>query len=105
MLDLPAMEDVVGWSSSFVLMLTIGSQVVKQLREKNSAGVSHWLYVGQIAASLGFTVYSALLHNLVFVVTNSLLLVSAVVGLVVTIRHESREKQALGTLCPAAAGR
>ena len=33
-----------------------------------------------MAASIGFTLYSALLGNVVFTVTNSLMLVSAVVG-------------------------
>ena len=33
---------------------------------ETSAGVSVWLFVGQLAASVGFTIYSVLLRNWVF---------------------------------------
>jgi MtN3 and saliva related transmembrane protein len=84
------MVDVVGWTSSLVLLLTIGSQIQKQLREHTSRGVSHWLFIGQMAASGGFVAYSWLLHNRVFVVTNALMFLSAVVGLGVLVRHRRR---------------
>ena len=45
---------------------------------RRSEGVSRWLFVGQIAASSGFTIYSVLVGNAVFVVTNAILLASAV---------------------------
>jgi len=60
-----------------VLVLTIGNQVYNQWKTGSSKGVSKWLFVGQITASTGFTLYSLMVHNWVFVVTNSLLLVSA----------------------------
>ena len=81
--------DVLGWLSSVVLLVTLGTQVRKQWRSKQSAGVSKWLFVGQTAASLGFTLYSWLVHNWVFVVTNSLILVSAIVGCVMSYRFRS----------------
>jgi len=31
--------------------------------EDNAAGVSKWLFLGQMAASVGFILYSWLLHN------------------------------------------
>ncbi|MBF5044975.1 hypothetical protein FGE12_21415 [Aggregicoccus sp. 17bor-14] len=74
------MQEALGWVSSFVLVLTIGKQVYKQWRSGTSEGVSKWLYIGQIAASVGFTLYSWLVHNWVFVVTNGLLLLQALLG-------------------------
>jgi MtN3 and saliva related transmembrane protein len=52
--------------------------------------VSRWLFVGQIAASVGFTVYSLLVHNWVFVATNALMLCNALTGYVIVLRHRSR---------------
>jgi len=50
--------DAIGWASSVVLVLTIGKQVWKQWQAGSSEGVSRWLFLGQIAASVGFTAYS-----------------------------------------------
>jgi hypothetical protein len=44
-----------------------------------------------VTASLGFTVYSVLLKNWVFVVTNAVLLVTAVVGQCIYLRNKHRE--------------
>jgi uncharacterized protein with PQ loop repeat len=74
------MTEALGWLSSFTLVLTIAAQVRKQWRSGTSEGVSKWLYLGQVAASAGFTAYSALVRNWVFVVTNAVLLVAALVG-------------------------
>lgn len=84
------MTELVGWLSSFILVLTIGKQVHKQWKEDSSAGVSRWLFVGQLAASIGFTVYSLLVRNWVFVVTNGLMLVNAVLGLAIVTHHRRR---------------
>jgi MtN3 and saliva related transmembrane protein len=78
------MIDALGWLSSLVLLATIVNQIHKQWRERRAQGVSRWLFIGQTAASVGFTVYSALLHNWVFTVTNAALLVSAIVGWIIT---------------------
>jgi uncharacterized protein with PQ loop repeat len=87
------MTEVIGWLSSFVLVLTIGKQVHKQWKSGSSEGVSKWLFVGQITASTGFTVYSILVRNWVFVVTNALLLLSAIVGVVVLLKHRRAERR------------
>ena len=87
--------DLLGWLSSAILLATIGKQVHKQWSEGRSEGVSRWLFVGQIAASTGFTIYSALVGNAVFVVTNGLLLASAIAGLLIVLRH--RRQAARGT--------
>jgi uncharacterized protein with PQ loop repeat len=79
------MTELLGWCSSLVLLTTIVAQIVKQCREGSGKGVSRWLFVGQTAASLGFTIYSALVHNWIFTITNGALLVSAIVGLWVTL--------------------
>lgn len=76
----PGMEDALGWVSSLVLLCTILIQIRKQWTERSGEGVSTWLFVGQTAASAGFTVYSALVNNWVFTVTNALLLISNLLG-------------------------
>ena len=53
------MTEAIGWGSSLILLLTIARQIHKQWRDRTSAGVSVWLFVGQLAASGGFIAYSA----------------------------------------------
>ena len=72
--------DIVGWAAALILMVTIASQVYQQWKSKSTKGVSPWLFAGQVAASAAFTVYSVLVENTVFVVTNALILLSAIVG-------------------------
>lgn len=86
--------DLVGWLSSGVLLLTLGQQVRKQWRSKDSRGISTWLFLGQMAASAGFAVYSYLLDNWVFLFTNSLLVVNAVLGEWITLKNR-RSSQSL----------
>lgn len=79
--------DVIGWMSSIVLVITLGWQVRRQWISRDSRGVSTWLFVGQLAASVGFSVYSFLLENWVFLATNLLLVVNALFGQWVTLRN------------------
>jgi MtN3 and saliva related transmembrane protein len=79
--------DVIGWVSSIILVLTLGKQVRKQWQTRDSGGVSTWLFVGQLAASVGFSTYSFLLENWVFLTTNLLLVVNALLGQWVTLRN------------------
>jgi MtN3 and saliva related transmembrane protein len=92
--DWPMMTDVLGWCSSIILLMTIGRQVWKQWRTGLGEGVSQWLYIGQIAASAGFTLYSALVGNWVFIVTNALLLLSAMAGLYILLFRCRRDGDA-----------
>jgi uncharacterized protein with PQ loop repeat len=85
------MTEAIGWVSSLILVLTIAKQVYKQWQEGSSEGVSKWLFVGQMAASLGFTIYSWLVQNWVFVVTNSLMLLNGILGLLIVLHHRRRE--------------
>ena len=72
--------DIIGWGASAILLATLSRQIVTQWKDKDAKGVSRWLFLGQIAASTGFVVYSWLLDNWVFIVTNVLILLTAVVG-------------------------
>lgn len=83
--------DAIGWASSFILVLTVSRQVWKQWRQRSTEGVSHWLFIGQMAASLGFLVYSWLLGNLIFTVSNALLLLAAVTGQALYLRNRRSE--------------
>lgn len=80
--------DMIGWAAALILLLTIATQVVKQWRDRSSQGVSPWLFAGQVIASAGFTVYSVLLGNVVFAVTNGLMLAGAVLGQLLYWRNQ-----------------
>jgi len=82
--------DIIGWLSSAVLLMTIGRQVFTQWRTRSAAGVSRWLFIGQLAASTGFALYSYLLHNWVFLVSNIALLITAVAGEVIYLRNKEK---------------
>lgn len=84
---------VIGWLSSIALLLTIGTQIHRQWREGKSEGVSPWLFVGQMFASTGFTLYSVFVRDWVFIVTNALMLVSAAVGLGILVMHRRRARR------------
>jgi MtN3 and saliva related transmembrane protein len=79
--------NIVGWFSAAILLATLSSQVVTQWRERSDKGVSPSLFAGQLAASTGFIIYSALMRDAVFVVTNSLLAAVAVLGQVIYLRN------------------
>ena len=84
--------DWIGWTSSAILLATLLRQVYVQWRERSTQGVSGWLFVGQLAASTGFLIYSWLVDNWVFVFTNSALLVTALIGQVI-YRRNLRDEQ------------
>ena len=85
------MSEAIGWASSVILLITIGQQVHKQWADGTSRGVSVWLFVGQLAASIGFTIYSVLVHSWVFTVTNALMVVNGLLGYAITLKHKRRE--------------
>jgi MtN3 and saliva related transmembrane protein len=87
------MTEWIGWISSIILLLTILQQLRKQWQTASSTGVSKWLFIGQMAASFGFTWYSIRLGNWVFTVTNALLLLSSIVGCALTVRLKRRAKR------------
>lgn len=75
------MTKIIGWASSIILLLTLIKQVHKQWKDGTSEGISSWLFVGQLLASIGFTVYSYSVKNWVFTVTNGLLTINNVIGI------------------------
>lgn len=87
--------DIVGWLSSLILVSTISRQVYTQWRTKRIDGVSKWLFVGQLTASLGFTIYSYMVDNWVFVFTNFFMFLTAVAGEFIYLsnkRHAKRQQ-------------
>jgi MtN3 and saliva related transmembrane protein len=84
--------ELIGWLSAVVLLVTIGRQVYSQWRNGTSQGVSRWLFLGQLLASSGFIVYSWRLANWVFVATNGLMLVTALLGQWLFVRNRRRDE-------------
>ena len=80
-------EDWLGWGASAVLLATLLRQVWKEWHERSTTGLSSWLFVGQITASLGFVIYSWLVDNRVFVVTNTAILLTAIAGQLIYRRN------------------
>jgi MtN3 and saliva related transmembrane protein len=70
-----------------VLLATICRQVYSQWKSKATAGISRWLFIGQISASIGFIAYSYELHNWVFLFSNSAMLITAVVGEIIYVSN------------------
>jgi MtN3 and saliva related transmembrane protein len=79
--------DWLGWGASAVLLATLLRQVWKEWHERSTTGLSSWLFVGQITASLGFVIYSWLVDNRVFVVTNTAILLTAIAGQLIYRRN------------------
>jgi MtN3 and saliva related transmembrane protein len=75
------MTEIIGWASSIILLITLIRQVYKQWKEGKTDGISSWLFIGQVLASIGFTVYSYLVGNWVFTVTNAILTVNNFIGI------------------------
>ncbi|HEY1138415.1 MAG TPA: hypothetical protein VGE64_13125 [Xanthomonadaceae bacterium] len=89
MRDLPFDPNLIGWAATIVLLVTLVRQIVKQVSDDASDGVSSWLFIGQITASILFVIYSWLVDNIVFVVTNCLILLTAVVGQIVVRKKKA----------------
>ena len=85
------MTEVLGWSSSVILLMTLVKQVYKQWQEGKTEGISKWLFVGQLAASVGFTIYSYLTGNWVFVFTNAALMLNNIVGVILYFKFRDKE--------------
>ncbi len=88
------LEDAVGWAASLLLMLTVGSQVWKQICENRCDGVSRFLFIGQLCASLLFLAYAWMVGNAVFIASNAFLVLAALVGQVAMLRNQRRQARA-----------
>lgn len=86
MLSLPRMDAtrLLGVASALVLVATLAAQLRAQWRRRSTEGVSRFLFVGQLGASCGFTAYSALIGDPVFVVVNVAIGLTAIAGVVLT---------------------
>lgn len=84
------LTDLLGWAATAVLIATLARQIYKQHTADSVEAVSTWLFVGQMTASVLFIAYSALVGSTVFVVTNTLILATAVNGQVLAMRRRRR---------------
>ena len=80
----------VGWAAVAALFLTMSGQAWKQWRDRVKHGVSKLFFVGQIAASILFLTYSALVGDRVFVVGNALVLTAAIAGGAILLYNRAR---------------
>jgi MtN3 and saliva related transmembrane protein len=87
------LTDITGWISALILILTISRQVYTQWRTRSTAGVSRWLFIGQLAASTVFVIYSYLVENWVFVATNFFMLLVAITGQLIYRSNKLREER------------
>src|SRR5688500_9414912 len=92
--------DVAAWMASASLFATVSRQVWKQWKEGQGEGLSHWLFIGQMAASAGFLAYSWMVDNWIFVVSNAFLLIAAATGQVIMVRNQRAD-----SITPAPADR
>jgi uncharacterized protein with PQ loop repeat len=76
-----------GWAAAAILVITLFAQVKKNWEEKKLKGVNPLLYYGQAVASLCFALYSISISSWVFVITNALGLLSALVGIYLVHRY------------------
>lgn len=77
-----------GWLASGILLITLFAQVSKNWQEKKLKGVNPLLYYGQAVASLCFALYSITINSWVFVFTNILSLLSAIIGIYLVHRYK-----------------
>ncbi|MGI8884968.1 MAG: SemiSWEET family transporter [Pyrinomonadaceae bacterium] len=75
------MTEIIGWASSIILLIVLIKQVHKQWKDSTSEGISSWLFIGQLLASIGFTIYSYSVGNWVFTITNAILTVNNIIGI------------------------
>jgi MtN3 and saliva related transmembrane protein len=86
------MIEILGWSSSLILLMTLVKQVHKQWKDGTSEGISKWLFLGQFAASIGFTIYSVVTGSWVFAFTNAALTINNIVGIYLFFRFKTNSQ-------------
>jgi uncharacterized protein with PQ loop repeat len=89
-------SQIIGYVSSIILLFTIGSQIYKQWQSGTSKGVSLWLFIGQLLASAGFTIYSSLVGNPIFIATNAAMGGAATLGLGIVLYHRRKNRSPRG---------
>ena len=89
------MDQIIGFASSFILLMTVGKQVYKQWSDGTSEGVSKYLFIGQITASIGFLIYSIMKNDMVFIITNGLMVLNSLVGIAILWHHRRRDRKSV----------
>ena len=84
------MTEAIGWASSIVLLITIAVQVRRQWQSGSNKGVSKWLFIGQLAASVGFLTFSMLTGSLVFAITNAMLTLGNLCGIFIYFKNRQK---------------
>lgn len=84
-------EQLIGWGSAALLVMTIVTQIVGQWRAGTSAGVSPFLFLGQFTASTGLGVYSYMGEQWVFLSLNVMMALAGIAGLAVWAIHRRRD--------------
>jgi MtN3 and saliva related transmembrane protein len=79
-----------GWLASLILLSTIGRQIWRQAHAPTVEGVSKWLFIGQMMASVLYLVYSILVKNPVFIASNAALLIAGITGQVIYLQRKKR---------------
>ncbi len=87
------MIEILGWTSSLILLATLVKQVYKQWKDRTSEGISKWLFLGQLAASVGFAVYSIATGSWVFAFTNTALTLNNIIGIWLYFRYRTSEQK------------
>jgi uncharacterized protein with PQ loop repeat len=93
--------ELIGWTAAAILLATLIRQVYTQWRERSVKGVSRWLFVGQMAASVGFVIYSWQVRNWVFVTVNALILLTAIAGELIFLANKRRSARQGGARAAA----
>lgn len=93
MIDMDIAKQLVGWTASAILLVTLASQVRTQWITRSTQGVSRRLFLGQSAASVGFLTYSALVGDTVFIFTNTCILLTAAIGQFVYRRNRRMDRK------------
>ena len=88
--------ELIGWSSSVILLATLVRQVYVQWRSGSVGGVSKWLFLGQMVASVGFAAYSWMLKNWVFTASNIAILTVAIIGEILYARNRHKSHRESG---------
>lgn len=71
---------VVGWAAVAALFVTMAGQAWKQWRDRVKHGIGKFFFAGQVASSVLFLAYSAMVGDRIFMVGNALVLAAALAG-------------------------
>jgi MtN3 and saliva related transmembrane protein len=82
--------NIIGLLAIAILVATLVGQTLKQWDERTTRGMARWSFLGQVAASAGFVLYSLMVGSLLFAVANGLILIGAVASYVVLRMNRRR---------------